>query len=76
MSFRSGRVLSVVSKKKDYWMHDLALLYVRAEEIINKLISILESESPFALFENNGAITKGLLKVYRHVLTQDWKRKM
>ena len=65
----------------DFWeegepMFTYMMFEVRAEEIINTLINVLESQSPFAQLEHNGAITKGLLKVYRHVLTQDWKRKM
>ena len=65
----------------DFWkegesMFSYEMFEFHAEEIINELINVLESQSPFAQLENNGAITKGLLKVYRHVLTQDWKQKI
>ena len=40
----------------------------RADEHTNKLIDVLEHHSPFP-----GPITQGLLKVYRHLLTQDWR---
>lgn len=65
----------------DFWkegesMFGFMMFEVRAEEIINQLINVLETQSPFSLLERDGAITKGLLKVYRHFLTQDWKSKI
>jgi len=65
----------------DFWeegesMFGFMMFEVRAEEIINQLIEVLETQSPFTPFEQNGAITNGLLKVYRHLLMQDWKSKI
>lgn len=60
----------------DFWKEgDSMLGYMmfegRAKEIIPELIKTLEEESPFANFEQSSMITNGLLKVYRHLLTQD-----
>ena len=65
----------------DFWkegesMFGFMMFEVRAEEIINQLINVLETQSPFSLLERDGVITKGLLKVYRHFLTQNWKSKI
>ena len=57
-------------------MFGFMMFEVRAEEIINQLINVLETQSPFSLLERDGVITKGLLKVYRHFLTQNWKSKI
>lgn len=40
----------------------------RADEHTYKLIELLESRSPFS-----GPVTQGLLKVYRHLMTQEWR---
>lgn len=40
----------------------------KAIEMLNDLINLLETESPFSLIERNGAVTKGLLHVYRQML--------
>lgn len=43
---------------------------LKAKETITDLIELLEEYSPFAMMESNSAITNGLLKVYKHLLTQ------
>ena len=62
----------------DFWkegdsMWGYMMFEVKAEEIIPKLIEVLETQSPFTAFEIDGSITNGLLKVYRHLITVDWK---
>lgn len=45
---------------------------LRAKEMTADLITTLEEDSPFASIERNSAITNGLLRVYRHLLKQDF----
>lgn len=57
----------------DYWkegdsMMDYMMFDFNAKQIINQLIMILENQSPFVIFESDGKITKGLLKIYRDML--------
>lgn len=57
----------------DYWkegdsMMDYMMFEINAKEIISKLIMILETQSPFFIFESNGKITNGLLRVYRDMI--------
>jgi hypothetical protein len=57
----------------DYWkegdsMMDYMMFDFNAKQIINQLIMILENQSPFIIFESDGKITKGLLKIYRDML--------
>ena len=46
------------------------------EENTNYLITILEKTKLFNLFDTSGAITNDLLRIYRHVLKQDWKKRL
>jgi len=57
----------------DYWkegdsMMDYMMFEFKSKQIINQLIMILEDQSPFAIFESDSKITKGLLKIYRDML--------
>lgn len=59
----------------DFWeegesMLDYMMFEIRAEEMINALIESLNEQSPFAPIERNSAITNGLIKVYKHLLSQ------
>lgn len=40
----------------------------KAIEMLTDLIKLLETESPFTLLERNGAVTKGLLQIYRQMI--------
>lgn len=60
----------------DFWkegdsMFDYMMFEVQAKEMTRKLIVSLLQDSPFTAIEQNSAITNGLLKVYRHLLTQN-----
>ncbi len=59
----------------DFWeegesMLDYMLFEIKAKEMINALIESLREQSPFASIERNSLITKGLIKVYKHLLSQ------
>lgn len=41
----------------------------KALEMLTDLIKLLESDSPFTLLERNGTVTKGLLQIYRQMLS-------
>ena len=65
----------------DFWeegdsMWEFMSYEVDVETTTNEFISLLETNSPFVLFEHNCEITDGLLKVYRHLLTQNWRDKI
>ncbi len=50
---------------------------VRARKVITDLIKTLEGGMhPFIIFDGDSSITNGLLKVYKHLLTQDFESKM
>lgn len=55
---------------------DYMLFELNIEDNIKNLINILEKTKLFNLFDRSGAITKDLLRVYQHVLKQDWKKKL
>ena len=60
----------------DFWkegdsMFDYMMFEIKAKEMINDLIESLSHKSPFSAIERNSSITNGLLKVYRHLLTQN-----
>lgn len=60
----------------DFWkegdsMFEYMMFEVKAEEKTKDLIKSLCQQSPFAAIERNSLITNGLLKVYRHLLTQN-----
>ena len=61
----------------DFWkegdsMFEYMMFEIKAKEMIKELIKILNQQSPFSAIECNSAITNGLLKIYRHLLTQDF----
>ena len=61
----------------DFWkegdsMFEYMMFEIKAKEIIKELIKILNQQSPFSAIECNSAITNGLLKIYRHLLAQDF----
>lgn len=41
----------------------------RAEEMLNDLIKLLKTESPFRMLERNGAISRALIEVYSQLLS-------
>jgi hypothetical protein len=60
----------------DFWkegdsMFDYMMFEIKAKEMIKDLVDSLSQQSPFSAIERNSAITNGLLKVYRHLLTQN-----
>lgn len=60
----------------DFWkegdsMFEYMIFEIKAKEMTKELVKILNQQSPFSVIERNSAITNGLLKIYRHLLTQD-----
>ena len=49
---------------------------IDVEKHIRHLIHMLETDSPFARIEKKGLVTNELVRVYRHLLTQDWRSKI
>lgn len=45
------------------------ILEDRAEEMLNDLIKLLKTESPFRMLERNGAISRALIEVYSQLLS-------
>lgn len=43
---------------------------------VRHLIHMLETDLPFSRIEKKGLITNELVRVYRHLLTQDWRSKI
>lgn len=59
----------------DFWkegdsMFGYMFFEMQAKKVVTDLIKLLEEHSPFAMLERDSAITNGLLKVYKHLLTQ------
>lgn len=60
----------------DFWeegdsMFEYMMYEVKAKEMLQDLVKSLSSESLFDAFPGGHKITEGLLKVYKHLLTQD-----
>lgn len=61
----------------DFWkegdsMFEYMMFEIKAKEMTKELVKFLNQQSPFSAIECNSAVTNGLLKIYRHLLTQDF----
>ena len=49
-------------------MIDYMMFELRAQEIVNDLITVLQSSSPFEKIEKDGAITNSLIAIYSKII--------